>query len=210
MNSVTATVDREYVGAMSERAAPGRELGLLARIRVGDECALAAVYDDYAPLVYGVARRVTRDEQLARDVCQDVFTYLWEFPEKVDLARGPLRAFLAMIAHRRAVDEVRRAERRARAETSTVDPAVPDEAAGPEIDVVDSAAARWRDERLAAVLDLLPDEQRTALRLAYFDGLTYLQVAARLGIPEGTAKSRMRLALARLRTLLDPEFRAVI
>ncbi|KAA1415979.1 sigma-70 family RNA polymerase sigma factor [Nocardioides humilatus] len=195
---------------MSERTAPGREVGLLARIRVGDECALAAVYDDYAPLVYGVARRVTRDEQLARDVCQEVFTYLWEFPEKVDLTRGPLRAFLAMIAHRRAVDEVRRSERRSRAETSSVELDVADDANGPETDVVDSAAARWRDERLAAVLDLLPEDQCAALRLAYFDGLTYLQVATRLGIPEGTAKSRLRLALARLRTLLDPEFRAVI
>jgi RNA polymerase sigma-70 factor (ECF subfamily) len=194
---------------MSERAASGREELLLARIRVGDEWALARVYDQHAALVYGVARRVTRDDQLARDVCQEVFAFLWEFPERVDLDRGPLRAFLAMIAHHRAVDEVRRSERRNRAETSAGDAGRGEVAASPE-SVVDTAAARWRDERLAAVLDLLPEEQRIALRLAYYDGLTYLQVATTLGIPEGTAKSRSRLALARLRTLLDPDFRAAI
>jgi len=196
---------------MSERAASGREQVLLARIRAGDDSALAAAYDDHASVVYGVARRVTCDDQLARDVSQEVFAYLWEFPDRVDLARGTLRAFLAMIAHRRSVDEVRRSERRSRAESSSAARTNRTAAAeSPEAGVVDAAAAQWRDERLSAVLDQLPEEQRAALQLAYFDGLTYLQVAARLGIPEGTAKSRLRLALARLRTMLDPEFRAAI
>ncbi|MGH8828213.1 MAG: RNA polymerase sigma factor [Jiangellaceae bacterium] len=191
----------------------GRELSqdavLLARMQAGDELALGAAYEQHASLVYGLARWVTRDEQMARDITQDVFTYLWEQPGRVDLARGSIRTFLAVITHRRAVDEVRRAERRSRAETAaaSAQPAVDD---SPETQAVDASAHAWRHKRLAEVLDQLSDDQRAAISLAYFDGLTYKQVAEVLGIPEGTAKSRLRLALSRLRALLDDEMRTVI
>jgi len=184
-----------------------RDAQLLARIEAGDDRALAAVYDEHAAMVYGVARRVTRDEQLARDVTQEVFAYLWELPHRVDLAKGSLRGYLALVAHRRAVDEVRRSERRTRAEAALD---LPEQSDGHEAEIVDAAAATWRDQRLAALVDALPEDQRTAVRLAYFNGLTYRQVAEALGIAEGTAKSRLRLALARLRTSLDAEFRAAI
>ena len=95
-------------------AAQPQDVALLARIQAGDDRALGIIYDLHADLVYGVARRVTRDEHLARDIMQDVFTYLWELPGRVDLLRGSLRAYLAVVAHRRAVDEVRRSERRKR------------------------------------------------------------------------------------------------
>lgn len=182
---------------------------LLARMQAGDERALGVVYEQHASLVYGLARRVTRDEQLARDVTQDVFAYLWEQPGRVDLARGSVRTFLAVVTHRRAVDEIRRSERRSRAETAAVVTSpMADES--PETQVVDAAAQAWRHERLAAVLDQLTENQRAAINLAYYDGLTYKQVAQVLGIPEGTAKSRLRLALSRLRDLLDDEMRTVI
>jgi RNA polymerase sigma-70 factor (ECF subfamily) len=184
-----------------------RDALLVGRICAGDDRALAAVYDQHAGLVYGLARRVTRDEQLARDVTQEVFSYLWEMPGRVDLARGSLRSYLAMLAHRRAVDEVRRHEARARAETAA---AVPEPQDGPETRVVDAATQTWRKKHLSALLDLLPAEQRAAVRLAYYDGLTYVQVAEALGIPEGTAKTRLRSALARLRTLLTDEAREAI
>ncbi len=196
---------RRSLPPVDERAAP--DATLLARIRAGDQRALAMVYDRHAGLVYGLARRVSHDEQLARDVTQEVFTYLWELPDRVDLARGPLRSYLAVVAHRRAVDEVRRSERRRRTEKAH---AVPDLQDGPENDVVDAAARDWSRERLAAVLAQLPDDQRAALRLAYYEGQTYVEVARTLGIAEGTAKSRLRLALARLRVLLGDELRAAI
>ncbi|WP_203923845.1 sigma-70 family RNA polymerase sigma factor [Rugosimonospora africana] len=180
---------------------------LLERIRAGDDRALAAIYDQHAGLVYGLARRVTRDEQVARDVTQEVFTYLWEMPHRIDLSRGSLRTYLAMLAHRRAVDEVRRHEARFRAETASAAPELED---GPETRVVDAATRTWRTKHLAALLGLLPAEQRTAVQLAYYDGLTYVQVAKALGIPEGTAKTRLRAALARLRTLLTDEAREAI
>jgi RNA polymerase sigma-70 factor (ECF subfamily) len=188
-------------------AAGADDATLLARIVAGDDRALATVYDLHADLVYGLARRVTRDEQLARDVTQEVFAHLWEMPARVDLARGSLRAYLAVVAHRRAVDEVRRSERRARIETAarwTVD----DE--GPEPGVVDELTRTWRHERLAGALERLPAEQRAAIELAYYDGLTYKQVARVLDIPEGTAKSRLRLAMARLRSELGDEMRAAM
>lgn len=189
------------------RVPSGDDALLVARIRAGDDQALAAVYDQHAGLVYGLARRVTGDEQLACDITQEVFTYLWEMPDRVDLARGSLRTYLAVLAHRRAVDEVRRHERRFRAEAAAAQPATDD---GPEISVVAAATQAWRTKHLAALLDMLSAEQRTALRLAYYDGLTYVQVANVLGIPEGTAKSRLRAALVRLRGLLTSEARAAI
>lgn len=180
---------------------------LVARLAAGDDTALAAVYDQHAALVHGLARRVTRDEHLARDITQEVFTYLWEQPGRVDLSRGSLRGYLAVVAHRRAVDQVRRTERRARTEASL---AFSEAEEGPEAGVVEAAAHAWRKRRLAAMLKRLPDDQRAALRLAYYEGLTYAQVAQTLGIPPGTAKSRLRLALARLRTMIDDELRTAI
>lgn len=190
-----------------EHVASDRDALLIERMRAGDDQALGAVYDQHAALVYGLARRVTRDEHLARDVTQEVFTYLWEMPDRVDLTRGSLRTYLALLAHRRAVDEVRRHERRFRAESAAAPPEADD---GPEAEVVATATQAWRRKHLAALLDMLPAEQRAAVRLAYYDGLTYVQVANALGIPEGTAKTRLRLALARLRTLLTEEAKAAI
>jgi RNA polymerase sigma factor (sigma-70 family) len=198
---------RRYGDLMPTRAPSERDAQLLARIGAGDERALAMIYDEHSPVVFGIARRVTRDEHLAADVSQEVFAYLWELPSRVDLTKGTLRGYLAMVAHRRAVDEVRRRESRARVEASLVVPELED---GPEVEVANQAAASWRDQRLSASLAKLPADQGTALRLAYFDGLTYKQVAQALGIAEGTAKSRLRLGLARLRTLLDVDFRGAI
>jgi RNA polymerase sigma factor (sigma-70 family) len=177
---------------------------LLARIDAGDDAALAAVYDQHAGLVYGLARRVTRDEHLACDVTQDVFTYLWEQPGRVDLSRGSLRAYLAVVAHRRAVDQVRGSQRRARIEAAT-EPA--EAAEGPETVVVAAHADAWRKRRLAEMMGRLPPEQRAAVTLAYYEGLTHKEVARAQGVPLGTAKSRLWAALTRLRTMLDEELR---
>jgi RNA polymerase sigma factor (sigma-70 family) len=180
---------------------------LLARIEAGDDRALADAYRQHGDLVFGLARRVTRDEQIARDITQEVFAYLWELPGRVDLLRGSLRTYLAVVTHRRAVDEVRRSERRNRTEASML-LATAEE--GPEAGVVEASTHEWRKQRLAAGLAELPQDQRTAVELAYYNGLTYKQVAGVLGIPEGTAKSRLRLAMNRLRVLLGDEMRAAI
>jgi RNA polymerase sigma-70 factor, ECF subfamily len=185
------------------RPTGGNDTVLLARIGAGDDQALNVVYAEHVGLVFSLACRVTHDEQLARDITQDVFIYLWELPARVDLNRGSLRSYLSTVAYRRAIDEVRRRERRSRLESTLARSQCVD---GPEAGVI----ATWRRQHLAALLDLLPTDQQTAVRLAYFDGLSYTEVANALGIPEGTAKSRLRLALVRLRAAAGDELRTAI
>lgn len=199
-----------------ERTSPGRavdarrdddlraDADLLARLLEGDDGALREIVSAYGALVHGLARRVTGSEAEAADIAQDVFVRLWERPDRVDLSRGSLRTYLGVVAHRRALDVLRsagrsrrREERLGREEGVTVP--------SHEATVVEDAHAATQAERLRLALGALPAEQRAALDLAYFGGCTYREVATRLGIPEGTAKSRLRIALARLRELLaDP------
>jgi RNA polymerase sigma-70 factor (ECF subfamily) len=176
---------------------------LVARLRAGDDRALASAYDAHGGAVYAVARRVTLDDQLARDVTQDVFVHLWECPERVDTSRGTVRTYLRVVAHRRAVDVVRRTERRGRAEESAWRSSPDDRVAPPVEDgVADGEAALWSRGIVVDALDQLPAEQRIALMLAYFEGRTLREVAECLGIPEGTAKSRVRLGIAHVRALV--------
>jgi len=204
---VTVTASPEAGSLTVVSASPAQDEVLLARIQAGDDRALGIAYDQHVDLIFGVARRVTRDEQLARDITQEVFAYLWELPGRVDLSRGSLRSYLSVIAHRRAVDEVRRSERRTRTEASAASEPVEE---GPEAEVVEAATQTWRRSRLLAGMAQLPPEQRVALELAYYDGLTYKQVAQALGVPEGTVKSRLRGAMSRLRTLLGEQMRTAI
>jgi RNA polymerase sigma-70 factor (ECF subfamily) len=200
--------------ARADRGTAGGDDVLLARLTAGDDRALAVAYERHGAIVHGIARRVTLDDALAVDVTQDVFVTLWERPDRVDLGRGTLRAYLCVVAHRRAVDAVRRSERRGRAERAAAASAAPvaiaatSAPADEELVAVD--ASLWCHDRLAVALAELPAEQREALVLAYFDGQTLKQVAECLGIPEGTAKSRVRLGLARLRALVGDDVRGAM
>jgi RNA polymerase sigma-70 factor (ECF subfamily) len=142
---------------------------------------------------------------LAEDVTQEVFTFLWEQPERFDPTRGSLRSWLGLLAHRRSVDRVRREVRRSRSETLLDDvwPAI----GGPS-EVDDELARGWVAGCVREAIAQLPTEQRAAVELAYFGGRTYRHVASDLAIPEGTAKSRLRLALAKLEELLRPAMSA--
>jgi RNA polymerase sigma-70 factor (ECF subfamily) len=190
-------------GLEGERPAPVRhdawERAVRDRLVSGDPSALGEVYDQFSSLVYGLALRVIGDPRAAEDVSQDVFVWIWERPEAFDPDRGSLRTWLGTIAHRRAVDHVRREEARRR--RSERDAAL----ARPVPDVGELAAALVTAERVRAALDVLPDEQRQAIDLAYFGGRTYREVAEVLGIPEGTAKSRLRLALRKVGSVLEAE-----
>ncbi|RAY17310.1 RNA polymerase subunit sigma-24 [Actinomadura craniellae] len=174
-----------------------RDGRLRHRLVLGDETALEDAYDLFAPVVHGVAVRVTGDPEGARDVTQEVFVALWERPHAFDPGRGSLRGFLATIAHRRAVDWVRREVRVRR----TVPPDDGRPVNGVEDGVLAGELARAVRHRLAA----LPPVLRDVLEMAYYRGHTYREVAAILGIPEGTAKSRIRSALARLGRELERE-----
>jgi RNA polymerase sigma-70 factor (ECF subfamily) len=176
------------------------DLQLAARLAAGDRSALADAYQRHEGLVYGMTRRVLRDDAMAEEVTQEVFVFLWEHPERFDPARGTMRSWLGMLAHRRAVDRVRLEVRRARGE-ARVEPV---EAVTADAEVDDELSRAWLAGLVSSALEQLPTEQRAAVVLAYYGGRTYREVAAELGIPEGTAKSRLRLALAKLADILRP------
>ncbi len=168
-----------------------------ARLVAGDEDALGEACDQFASFVYGIAFRVIGDARAAEDVAQDVFMKLWEQPTGFEPRRGSLRTWLGTLAHRRAVDCVRReeAKRRTAVRDATRSAVAPD--------VEEMAMALVTSERVRSALDALPEEQRVAIQLAYFGGRTYREVAQVLGIPEGTAKSRLRLGLRRIAVALE-------
>jgi len=194
-------VSTEQTSAGAARAvASDWEAEIRRRLGAGDEAALGEVYDQYASFVYGLALRVIGEQRGAEDVSQEVFVFVWERPEVFDPGRGSLRTWLGTLAHRRAVDYVRREEarrRRAVRDAACRATAVPD--------VEELATALVMAERVRAALGVLPPEQREAIELAYFGGRTYREVADELGIPEGTAKSRLRLGLRRVAAVLEPD-----
>lgn len=170
---------------------------LADRLRSGDDSALAEIFDRHGAFVLGQARRITRSTAMAEDVVQEVFTALWSRPDRYDAERGSLRTFLGVLAHRRAVDAVRASTRREAREDLFETTGVP---AGWR-DLADSAAVA---ETVRVAIDRLPEDQRRAIELAFWHGMTHPEVAAALGIPEGTVKSRLRLAQAKLRDWLGP------
>ena len=175
------------------------DVNLVARIAVGDDRALQTIYERYSPMVYGLARRVTASTAHAEEITQEVFVYFWQNPDRFDPERGTLRAFLGALTHRRAVDEVRRSSRR----TAREDRVGSDASNVATLEIGDDFDRSQTAERVRAAVSSLPDDQRQAVLLAYFGGCTFRQVAERLGIPEGTAKSRLRLGLAKLAVLLE-------
>jgi RNA polymerase sigma factor (sigma-70 family) len=184
---------------MEDTASSAWELAVRDRLVARDPSALSDLYDQFGSYVFGLAARVIGDRHAAEDVTQEVFLSLWERPEAFEPARGRLRTFLGTLAHRRAVDVVRREEarrRRAAREAATTTP-IPD--------VGELAMAIVTAEQVRAEVSRLPSEQRAAIELAYFGGRTYRQVAEELGIPEGTAKSRMRLGLSRIAQALEAQ-----
>jgi RNA polymerase sigma-70 factor (ECF subfamily) len=175
------------------------DASLPARLAAGDDRALAEVVDRLGPAVHAVALAVLEDAAAAQDVVQDVLVDLWSHPQRFDPRLGTLRTYLTMHARHRATDVVRSRHRRAGRELRCA--RLLPEPRSPSPGEVLAEAETGIAVRSAVAL--LPPGQRAVVELAYFGGLSYRDVAGSLGIPEGTAKSRMRLALARLGTLLD-------
>jgi RNA polymerase sigma-70 factor (ECF subfamily) len=160
------------------------------------QAALAELYDRYGRPAYGLALRILRDEALAEDAVQEAFLGVWRGAARFLPERGKASTWILTLVHRRAVDLVRREERR-RADTLEH---APEPAGGGDVD--EEAWLRLQRERVQAALRQLPDQQREALELAYYGGFTQSELAERLGQPLGTIKSRMFMGLARLRELL--------
>jgi len=172
---------------------------LLARLVVGEEAALRETYRTYAPAVFGLALRVLGSDGLAQEVTQDVFVRLWEQPARFDPERGPLRAYLLAMAHSRAVERVRSEESQRRRR----------DAAGRErvmhapSDPAQIVTARANGNAVREALAELPEDQRIAIEMAYFDGLSYREVADSQGVPEGTVKYRIRSGMQKMKAALQ-------
>ena len=168
---------------------------LVRRIAGGDQDALAEAFRDFSPAVKSLARRVVRDEAMAEDVVQEAFVWLWRSPDKYDSTRGSLRAFLLTVAHRRAVDLVRSEQARNRRESQPPDPV--------HSNLEDEVWSRRLSEQVRTALEDLSHDEREAISLAYYGGLSYVEVSRRLGQPEGTVKSRIRSGMRKLATTLE-------
>ena len=170
---------------------------LIGRVARGDAGAFESLYDELAAAVFGLARRVVRDPARAEDVTQEVFLEVWRKASRYDRALGTPRTWVLTIAHRRAVDAVRRSESQKRQ----------DNHGAPEEVVLDEPGdAVIREEEHGAVrgcLETLTELQLESVRLAYFNGYTYNEVATLLDKPLPTIKTRMRDGLIRLRDCLE-------
>ncbi|PYV93241.1 MAG: RNA polymerase subunit sigma-24 [Acidobacteria bacterium] len=151
---------------------------------------MAQLYDRYSSIVYSVALRVLGDTGAAEDVLQEVFIQLWRNPGLFDSSRGNLAAWLSVIARNRAIDALRK--RRPESEIDDIVISVEPDLAG------DAERARAM-EKVRGTMGVMPSAQRSALEMAYFEGLTHTEIAAKTGEPLGTVKTRIRAGLLQLR-----------
>jgi RNA polymerase sigma factor (sigma-70 family) len=171
---------------------------LVALAARAEESALAELYDRHGRVAYGLALRILRDPALAEDAVQEAFLGVWRAAATFVPERAQASSWILTLVHRRAVDLVRREERR------RVEPLEDEARPDAEGSAADVAWLRLERERVQEALRRLPDHEREALELAYYGGFTQSQLAERLGVPVGTIKSRMFSGLARLRELLEP------
>jgi RNA polymerase sigma-70 factor (ECF subfamily) len=170
---------------------------LMRRAARGESQAFETLYDELSPAVYGLARRVVRDPARAEDVTQEVFLDVWRKATRFDVERGKAKTWVMTIAHRRAVDAVRRSEAQKRQDhQGAPDEVSHDEPADAVIEAEEHGAVR-------DCLETLTDLQLESVRLAYFNGYTYGEVATLLDKPLPTIKTRMRDGLIRLRDCLE-------
>lgn len=194
-------METEYVSSAYEalRLVPDEvtngDAALAVRVADGDRTALESVFDRYADAVKSVAARVLRDNALAEDVVQETFLQFWNAPGRFQAERGSLRTFLVTIAHRRAVDIVRSEVSRSNREQQ---PPEPD-----NFDVEELVWSRSLSETVRNAVDGLAPGERDAIALAYFKGMSYVEVARHLGEPEGTVKSRIRVGMKKLAVSLE-------
>ena len=173
---------------------------LIALVARGDDSALGELYDRVGRVAYSIAHRILRDERLAEDAVQEGFLAVWRSAASFRAERAKASTWIVTLVHRRAVDIVRREERR-RTESLDAD-ALPD-APDPSGSAEDEAWLGFERDRVLAAIRTLPDAQRETIELAYYGGYSQSELAERLGVPLGTIKSRMFAGLARLRDVLD-------
>ena len=173
---------------------------LVDRLKERDTDAFAALYDRYSRKAFGLAYRLLNDAAAAEDVVQEAFLSLWRQAETFRPGRAALHTWLLSIVHHRAVDRLRRVDNRAIADGMRLD-AVADRL-DEQVNVEEEVSLALTGQQMRGALRDLPAEQRTVIELAYFGGLSHREIAARLQIPSGTVKGRIRIGLQKLRVAL--------
>ena len=192
--------DAELSGRVAS-SADDADRAVLARVTNGELDALQELYDRYRTMAYSIAFRITTDASLAEDVVQDAFLGAWRNAARYVEGRGSVKTWLLSIVHHRAIDAVRR--RRPTAELPEAEAPPPPTLTLP--DIWAEVAGDLDREEIGAALATLSDVQREAIELAYFGGLTQVEIADRTGAPLGTVKSRVRLGLLAMRAALTGE-----
>ena len=199
--------EAQLVGEVPEEAEWSDE-GLMRAVANGETSALEVLYDRHFRGCFGLAMKIVRDPLVAEEVVQDVFMKLWSAPLRFSPERGKFSGWLLTLVHNRSIDKLRRLRSRGWQSAIPLDPdgdteveavgLVADAGPGPD-------EQAWREERgqiVRGVLGKLPEPQRQALTMAYFEGLTQREIAERLRQPIGTVKTRTRAALIQMRRLL--------
>lgn len=173
---------------------------LVERMIAGDESALSALYDRYSGMLFAMLVRILRDPQAAEEILQDLFLQLWRGAARFDAGRGSLPAWLMVIGRNRALSRLRTREHREIPEDIEAFPA---NAVASSVNLEDDAERSLLMEKLRTAMATLPAEQREAVELAYFEGMTQTEIAAHTGSPLGTVKSRVRTAMQSLKQVFD-------
>lgn len=187
------SIKRSTRVAIAQLNTEASDMTLVSGLRSGNESAIASLYDRYSSIVYSVALRVLGDTGAAEDVLQEVFLQLWRNPASFDSARGNMGPWLSVIARNRAIDALRK--RRPETDIDDVVVTAP-------VNLAEEAERAQAAGKVRAALAGMPEAQRKALELAYFEGMTHTEIAQKTGEPLGTIKTRIRAGLMALRKVV--------
>jgi RNA polymerase sigma-70 factor (ECF subfamily) len=182
------------------RDAPDRDADLAVDLQRGDPEAVGTLYDRYGRIAFGLAFRIMGDISAAEDIVQEAFVSAWTNARAFDPSRGPLRGWLLTIVRNRAIDRLR-SGKRARQDA----PLQSAENIAGSADTLGAVTQSADRQQVRNAFASLPDAQRRTLELAYFDGLTHVEIAQRMAVPLGTVKGRMRLGLDKMRAYLQTQ-----
>lgn len=196
---VTASMPLSPVNMMHEQD----DLTLMAAISAGDSGALEILYDRYSAVVYRMALRIVKNQELAEDIVQEVFWRVWRRSASFERERGRVAQWLFGVAHNLCIDELRRMRSRPISVYEDVDHPLIQQLADEHVDVASAAIETEQRQIISDALSQLPMAQRQAIELAYFGGLSHQEIALKLNRPLGTVKTRVRLGLHKLKSLLS-------
>lgn len=182
-------------------------LATVRRVSEGDQGALGELYDATSPIVFGLIRRIVDDPAAAEEITLDVYTQVWRQAPTYSQEKGTPMTWLLMLARSRAIDHLRSRARRAKEQERPIDAAF--DHSHPDPDPETAAVSESRRQIIKQALAGLGPEQVEALRLAFFDGLSHVEIAEKTGIPLGTIKSRIRTGMMRMRELLEVQMGAL-